>query len=413
MMKKEPDEDYLEGRIISEEMSIDIVEKPSASEAKKPKPVQTKQAGIPAKQTGTPEEENDTDDFGRLRGDLNSIRSYCQDLRDSCHNLKSIVAGKRVPPDEYKTTREYEKFLYDYSEDKDLIEPILKSVETRIRVNDVIADLYSDQIADIRCGWNDILYAMDIFTKAKPEKFMDLVKEIDDLLCNMIVLCEQVTLPNRLNLHLDNMRIGQKMVFYDSFKDEICSKTDATFLLDFMSKQPDAIKGLIDTEAGVIYKASPKRSRQWLTYIAALVLIAAGGLLTYLLSPFLLSLLPGLAKAGTVTWTTLFVAYVGVILGGCIHILIDIVKENQSAASKSRVSVTDWFVWGHINELSLFIGIFMLWFCFIGIVWINQLDFVTSVAVGYSFDSVFDLFVARFDKGVTTRTAEISNLIKS
>ena len=110
--------------------------------------------------------------------------------------------------------------------------------------------------------------------------------------------------------------------------------------------------------------------------------------------------------------STYLAAYIFVIFGGCVHILIDIIKEKQSAASKSRISLTDWVMWGHINEFSLIIGIVMLWVGFAGLVWINQIDVVSAAAVGYSIDSVYDVVVARFDKGVTSRSSEIVNVIK-
>ncbi|MEN6442508.1 MAG: hypothetical protein ABFC71_01985 [Methanoregula sp.] len=351
-------------------------------------------------------------DMERLRGYLNYLRAYCQDLRVSTTKLNKVISKLTdYDPETCGEIPEFSEFLYMCPNDSEAVDTILEPIDEEIRKKSIVADNCADQIADIRCCWTRIGYCKQDIQKQPLARLKESLKEIDKQLCDLIVLCDQVTIPCRLNQHLENMRIGQQLNFYERFKDEICSKSNAKYLLDYLSNQPNAVHGLIDVESGIVYNASSNKWRQRWTYIGAALMILGGALAVFFVFPLFMQFFPMVQNYG-INHSTYLAAYIFVILGGCVHILIDIIKEKQSAASKSRISLTDWVMWGHINEFSLIMGIVMLWVGFAGLVWINQVDMVSAVAVGYSIDSVYDVVVGRFDKGVTSRSSEIVKVMK-
>ena len=210
----------------------------------------------------------------RLRGYLNYLRAYCQDLRVSTTKLNKVISKLTAyDPETCGQIPEFSEFLFMCQNDSKVVDEILEKIDAEIRENRIVADNCADQIADIQCCWTRIGYCKRDIQKQPLAKLKESLKEIDKQLCDLIVLCDQVTIPCRLNQHLENMRIGQPLNFYDTFKDEMCSKSNATFILDYLSNQPNAVQGLIDAESGIVYNASSNKWRQWWTYIGAALMI--------------------------------------------------------------------------------------------------------------------------------------------
>jgi hypothetical protein len=347
--------------------------------------------------------ENSTEEMLKmLREKLYQIRAKCQNIRKSVLDLKDILS-KCSRLDESNAT-DISEFNAVFNREEKNINHWLNFLEKHMEKGSELND-YADHIEHIDSCWHRVLDNRPDFSQPVCS-IKDALEKSDKLLCKIISMCELVTVPDRVNDHLISLRIGQKLDFYKTFEDEICSKTDSKNILEYLSAHPKLIHGIVDAENGVVYSASKDKDRQWRSYIAPLAMMVIGGLVLYVIAPWIISQVPEFLKPEISVWS--FVSlYIVIMLGGCFHIAVGIIKEIQSTSNKARISFTDWFLWGHINETSLWTGVIMLWVGFAGLISLKQIDWISGFAVGYSIDSVYSVFMTRFDKTISTRVETV------
>jgi hypothetical protein len=240
----------------------------------------------------------------------------------------------------------------------------------------------------------------------------DLADAVRDL-HELIILVGKATIPYRLERWLEDVRVGGQLDFAAAFKDELEQQADQRAILEFLASAPAASGGLIDVPTGRIYRISPSRRRQWRSYLLMASVVIAGGVLVWLLCVWG----PSWNVAG---WpfsrqrlNDMLIAYVAVLAGGLLHILIDALKEYRKAdRSGSLFALDDLWLWGHVRERSISTAIVVLIAVTIGLGAIPgvQLGFLTALFAGYSADSIIDLFLQRFD---TFSKGQISALDKA
>jgi len=344
-----------------------------------------------------------------LRERLYQIRAKCQNIRKSVLDVKDILSKCSRLDDSNAT--DISGFNAVFDREKDNIEKWLKFLEERMNESSDLSD-YADHIEHIDSCWHRVLDNRPDFSQPVCS-IKDALEKTDKLLCKIISKCELVTVPDRVNDHLLSLRIGQKLDFYKTFEDEICSKTESKNILEYLSAHPGSINGIIDAENGVVYKASTDKWRQLESYIAPLGLMIGGLIVLYFfIAPWIIPQVTEFHKPDISVWTILTL-YIFIMLGGCFHIAADIIKEIQSTSNKARISFTDWFLWGHINETSLWTGVIMLWVGFATLISLKQIDWISGFAVGYSIDSIYTIFMTRFDKTLSTRVEPVKKTAES
>jgi hypothetical protein len=336
-----------------------------------------------------------------LRGKLYQIRAKCQNIRKSVRNLLDILSKSSKLDDSNATDISEFKVIFD--REKNNIDEWLKVLKKQLENVPQIADDYADQIEHIDSCWNRVLL-IDLDFSKSGSLIENPLKKYDALLCRIISLCELVTIPDRVNDHLESLRTGQKLDFYETFKDELCTKEDSDKILKYLQEHPLAVEGIVDSSNGVIYKAKTHFHDQLKSYgiYFGLFIIGVFGVF---LSPWFATYVPNSPFLPSQR-NLLFVVYLFVFIGAVIHVFVDMVKQSKSEKNSDTL-ITDWFLWGHVNQNAIILTIFMLWFVFAGLIYIKQLDPISALAAGYSFDSVFDVVLMRFDKTITAKTKVI------
>jgi hypothetical protein len=81
--------------------------------------------------------------------------------------------------------------------------------------------------------------------------------------------------------------------------------------------------------------------------------------------------------------------------------VVDALKQAQRRGAGSFLALEDWFLWVHVREAALLVGIVSVWAVLVGLALTlsqpGSITFITAFAVGYSLDSFLGLFITRFD----------------
>ncbi|MCX6690863.1 MAG: hypothetical protein NTW33_02120 [Methanoregula sp.] len=376
-------------------------------------------------------------------GTLRKIRAEIENLRDSLDSIKKANAAD-------KCDKRDKIFKPAWDENQKIIQANIEPVaEMFARFSQEIysrepggSELYddkSDEVTRLENQWERFVNIWDRLGKSKKfdetAEFLGRIDDLDKLLCGMIFRINILTIPGRINDHFETLLPGQELNFSENFGDELCKKDDASPVLTYIKNHPKCINGVVNEEKGIIYKVDPRAWRRIIS-IAVIGVIWIVTAIGVFLLPAILSLtrypfsitVPNITIANvsvtilnfasstpvdtTITGYFLCVCYALVILGGLAHILIGGLKQAKSAPAGSRLAVEGWIRWFHINEqqnwaaaLSLFVGFIFM------IVVLKTADYVTAFFIGYSIDSIVELFNTRLDVAATAKTAEIKKIV--
>jgi hypothetical protein len=376
-------------------------------------------------------------------GTLRTIRAEIENLRDSLDAIKKADAADKCDNRE-------KIFKPAWDENQEIIQNNINPVTDMFnRFSKEIyskepggSDLYddkSDEVTRLENQWQRFVKIWDRLGKSKKYDetvvFLGRIDDLDKLLCRMIYRINILTVPGRINDHFRTLWPGQELDFSKNFGDELCKKDDAPPVLTYIKNHPKCIYGVVNEEKGVIYKVDPSAWRRFGSIAVIGIIWFFTFLLIYLLPvvlsatryPFSIAV-PNMTIANIsvtsldfasstpvdtkITGLFLCVCYAFVIIGGLAHVLIEGLKQAKSAPTGSRLAVEGWIQWFHINEqqnwaaaLSLFIGFIFM------IVVLKTADYATAFFIGYSIDSIVDLFITRLDIAATAKTDEIKKII--
>jgi hypothetical protein len=234
----------------------------------------------------------------------------------------------------------------------------------------------------------------------------DAVTDIDHLIYQVALL----TIPERLNLQLEQIRIGQALDFNAAFKSEIPNDESRQRVLDYLGARPVLIQnGVVDASQGVVFHASSSFARRRLSYLFITITIMLGALLAVSIGEVgnLLNLTEWITVPGGTP--NLLITYVFIIIGAVVHIGIDGIKQARSNDPKQAfLAIDDWFTWIHIHERGIIMGIVSLWVGFLGLIFLTgSADWQTAFLVGYSLDSFVDIFLQRFNTNITSKSSRV------
>ncbi len=234
----------------------------------------------------------------------------------------------------------------------------------------------------------------------------DAVRDIDELIYQTALL----TIPQRLNYQLEQIRIGQALDFHNAFKSEIPNDESRQKVLDYLAARPVLVEnGIVDARQGVVFHASADFARRRLSYLFITLTIVIGALIAIAIGEVgqLLNLEEWIVPQGETA--NLFIAYLFVIIGAVVHIGIDGIKQARANDPKSSfLAIDDWFTWIHIHERGIIMGIVSMWIGFLGLVFLTQsANWQTAFLVGYSLDSFVDIFLQRFNTNITSKSSRV------
>jgi hypothetical protein len=324
-----------------------------------------------------------------------------RDIREELTTVDRLLAAYETATDADRPARESELATVVGGE-RTGVETRLAAAMGMVDQDPYLASTCSDSIVRIDNLWAAFGRGWD----ARPSTGATTQLRADLRAC--ILEIAFLTVPARVNQNLETLRVGGRMSFYDEFADELPDHEMASQILDWMSRHPKTVEGVIDMAGGTIVRADP---RPWRQFLSAAMVLALGGVMVLVasLSSHWLAWLdlpvrPELRGAEFVRG--ILVAYAGAIL----HIGIAALKQQRSASANGARTFTalgNVLMWLHVNESA------MLFYTFIvpvtaGVFLVIQGRLVVASVffVGYAIDSVLDTFVERFEK-VAPRQTEV------
>jgi hypothetical protein len=370
--------------------------------------------------------------YTQMLGMLRDIRAEVQNLRRILDDIvqKDELADSDIREQEITSVLRLNHPLYENNAAQ--INTRLEELRELLRELPILYDRYGDEITHIENYWeraNNKWPSLDTPSLPEPADddqgaetetsaevgqldIEDLVRrarrvmpELDELIYHVGLL----TIPGRLNQHLEQLRIGQRLDFHATFADEVPDKAARQKILQYLGGRPMAVQnGIIDVENGVVYHASSSIARRNLSYVLIALTVILGGLLTWLMAELgaMFELENWPVEPGNAT--NLLVGYTFVIAGGVVHIGVDAIKQARANSGQTFLALEDWLLWVHIHEIGIIIGTVSLWVGFFGLLLLmGRVEWQMAFLVGYSIDSFVDLFLQRFNTGISSRTGAL------
>ena len=362
--------------------------------------------------------------FARMLGLLRDARAEVQNLQTTLNQIltKADMVDQITRAREIFAILRNNAQIYEYNGAQ--INGRLKELRALTGGDAFLYDRYGDEITHIENHWeravkswpvlsDDMVGNGSAITEADITLAEDILagaRQVNAHLKEIIYHIGLLTIPPRLNQHLEQLRIGQALDFHTTFKDEVGSDGDRSKILTYLAARPQAIpNGVINLDKAIVLHAAANIGRRRQSYVYILLTILAGGVFAWAAAVvgdwFALEdwpIAPGQA-------TDLLVAYGFVILGGAVHLGVDGIKQARSAGQGAVLAIEDWFTWFHIHEIDIIIGIISMWIGFFGLLlFTGNVEWQTAFLVGYSIDSFVDIFLQRFSASVATGTARIA-----
>ena len=212
------------------------------------------------------------------------------------------------------------------------------------------------------------------------------------------------TVPADLASWVKVQRLLEPLDFHATFARDLPDKDDRDKMLRYLASAPDAYRdAYIDVDTGRIYRTSarlPDVARSYLLFVAIIVI---GGLIVAGLSSFKIAGLGddipvpagAVAPDPMITWLW---AYAAIVVGAVAHMLIDIFKARDNEKVFNNMGVSGPLLWGHAKEWDIVKALAPLWIGPIVMKTLGDDTVLTGLFIGYSFDSILDLALRRFDK---------------
>jgi hypothetical protein len=324
-----------------------------------------------------------------------------RDIREELTTIDNLVTAYEDASDADRPPRESD-LLTVVSAERAGVDARLASCTELVDQDGTLASLYSDAVIRIDNLWAAFCRAWD----ARPAG--GATSELRRDLRACILEIAFLTVPARVNQNLATLRVGGRMNFYDEFADELPDQAVATQMLEWMSRHPKTVEGVIDLAGGTIVRADPRAPRQ---FASAVMVLALGAIMTLIASQ----------SSHWMAWLDLpvrhelrgaeFVRGILVAYGGALfHIGIAALKQQRSASANGARTFTalgNVLMWVHVNESALLFYTFVVPLT-AGVFMVIQgkLAVASLFFVGYAIDSVLDTFVERFEK-VAPRQSEV------
>lgn len=267
--------------------------------------------------------------------------------------------------------------------------------------NAEVYSLFGDEVTHLE---NFVERAKDCWPdgNVSVDQLLHLLGENEGWLKKVIWHCGLVTIPPRVDEHLQQLRVGHPLVFTREFQDELPSDAERAELLQFMHDHPLAISGVVDVARGLIFKASPDPKQRWRSVTRIVLWVLAGGGLVALAAWGGPRLPDSFVPAGLLQ--PLLLGYGFIILGGVVHVGVDALKQRRAATAPTFFALDDWLLWIHVRETSVLMGVLSLWLglAMLAVARHGAVSWQEAFLVGYGIDSFMELFLQRFDKIVSS-----------
>lgn len=290
----------------------------------------------------------------------------------------------------------------------------LSQAKIALEASPYLRDWLGDEHARIELLWEEVIRRVTTVTTelakrsakpqtAVPESMAIAVASGRAALREVIVSAASITIPARLDQFLDETSVGRNLSFKRMFEDELPDEKDRAEVLRRISESAAGLHGVVDLDTMSVLAISSKPSRRRLSYRLEAAALLLGGLIAFLVAAALRADLSlgkdGLhANAGALSSLgALLIVYAG---GAGFHFVVDLIKAQQGAlGSATWAALDDWLLWMHARELKVISSCIALWIAFAALILLypGTPDALTGFLAGYSFDSLADVVIKRFD----------------
>ena len=330
-----------------------------------------------------------------LLGHVRDIRTEAKNLHKTVCLLIQTLKDENIAGAEMETEvkRELQVGRQIISEHEAQIREHFASIRSIMEKYPELYDRDGDMVTSIQDNWDRMISGWSELSIEQPLHEKELLRQLDDIennLFELMVTAEKLTFPERLNEKLDEMRIGQPLDFVAEFSDEFPAREYQLGALQYLREHSGLVMGVVDVEHGLIYRASSHAWRRLISPVFINGCVVLGALMIVLLHA--LHVFPGVNLV-----ESLLKSYAAVMIGGLAHTLVEALKQYRTRGEHTFIALGDWVMWVHIKEVSILIAVLLLWVGFLGIAFSGQGgDWQAAFFVGYSIDSVIDLFLLRF-----------------
>jgi hypothetical protein len=389
-------------------------------------------ATMPAFSPPNPRKDGSATEIKQLLGHLRQVRAGGQFLDAALAGLESAIALTSEAA-RLATVREQAEDVADrINESARVTQALVLEAVSVLDSSPYLRNWVGDEVTKTQLYWgeanrNAIAVATELQRMQRDAKatigaeLAGKVVEARKAVHQVVVTTAMITIPPRLEEFLDGTRVGQTLTFKSMFEDELPDDTDRTEIIRRIAEAPADLPGVIDVNTASVVAISKDIWRRRRSYLMEADALLGGAVLTFLV----VAGSRGLYRQGDIfhpadaatahalsSLGNLMLIFAG---GALLHFLIDLVKVRQGAAGAPRwLLLDDWLLWMHAREVKVLGSIAALWFVFGGVMALNTGDLpdaLTALFAGYSFDSLADVMIKRFDAFAVPRVATIQSAI--
>ncbi|MCA8990573.1 MAG: hypothetical protein KDA88_01270 [Planctomycetaceae bacterium] len=349
---------------------------------------------------------------GEFFGFIRDIGVEVEHIRQSFQEIaeKNLIVDPTVREIEVKAATTRATAIYE--KNQEAVTQLLDDARKLCREHVQVADWWGDEVTRIENEWQRAeLELKPVKSCTKAVVTLQTVANTDKWYHSIIYRCAELTVPDRVDQHLQTIPPGQELDFHANFREAVPNEEHRVKLLKFMQDHPNCLWGVVNVDTGKILSLPRGVLRRIRTYVWVGLWLAACIGLAYEL--------PRLGKDWNInSWPIkevseglpLFGVYLFALAGAIGHIFLDVVKQFRQGTVFRTVS--DVLSWVHVNELNILISIGTIFLA--SIVVYSSMNSVTlyfALLAGYSADSIVDTWLQRFEKSVVEQTEGLTKMV--
>jgi hypothetical protein len=281
-----------------------------------------------------------------------------------------------------------------YEQSRPQIETRLGTIEEVLNSDPDVNERLSDAFERVGNKWERTMAAWPGAHGTKFAEMPDKSRIVRPHLEDIIFLIALVTIPERLNQHLNQLHTGQTLDFRAEFEDELPDDSTRSRILRYLAAHPRVVKGIVDTENFTVQR-SAQTTRERFVGIFAILLAA--------LLPYGLMILDRYFPTFDERFFledqvgAVLDIYTFVLIGAVAHFVVSLIKDRQARQTLVLGQQVDWL---NTRTGAIIASIVALWVVAYGSWRLLGPNRETAFFLGYSVDSFVDLFLGRFTTAV-------------